>query len=107
MKEEWGVDMDVEDEIESRKKSNEQKKKLQKELRDVEKLLCISKEVRDSLKNVVRQQLQEVEQWRHDPMPEPQKAQKISKKIQRIQDRKTFAERQYRSSSKMRSVSYF
>ena len=43
--------MDVEGEIESRKKLDEQRKKLRKELRDVEKLQCVSKEVQDSLKN--------------------------------------------------------
>ena len=53
--------MDVEDEIESRKKLDEQKRKLQ-ELRDVEKLSSVSKEVQDSLKNDLQQPLQEVEQ---------------------------------------------
>ena len=47
MEEVWG--MDVEDEIESRKKLDERRKKLQNELRDVEKLSCVSKEVQDSL----------------------------------------------------------
>ena len=36
MDEEWGVDMDVEEEIESRKKLDEKKRKLQKELREIE-----------------------------------------------------------------------
>ena len=58
--------MDVEVEIESRKKLDEQRKTLQKELRDVEKLSCVSKEVQDSRKNDLQQQLQEVEQRRHD-----------------------------------------
>ena len=43
--------IDVEDEIESRKKLDGQRKKLQKEVRDVEKLSCVSKEFQDSLKN--------------------------------------------------------
>ena len=60
MEEEWGVDF--EGEIESRKKWDEQRKKLQKELRDVEKLSCVLKEVQDSLKNDLLQQLQEVAQ---------------------------------------------
>ena len=40
-----GETMDVEDEEESRRKLDERRKKLQKELRDVERLSCISKEV--------------------------------------------------------------
>ena len=63
-------------------------KSLQKELRDVEKPSCIPKEVQDSLKNVLQQQLQEVEQRRHDLMPEHQKAQKRSQKIQSTQDKR-------------------
>ena len=53
MEEEWGLD--VEDEIESRKKLDEQRKKLQKDLREVEKLSCVSKEVQESLKNDLQQ----------------------------------------------------
>ena len=52
MEEEWGMDMDVEeDEIESRKKLDEQKRKLQEELREIENLSCLSKEVQESLKS--------------------------------------------------------
>ena len=78
----WGLE--VEDEIESRKKLDEQRKKLQNELRDVENLSCASKEVQDSLENDLQQQLQEVEQRWHDLMPEHQKVQKRSQKIQSI-----------------------
>ena len=53
MEEEWGPD--VEDETDSRKKLDEQRRKLQKEWRDEEKLLCVSKEARDSLKNDLQQ----------------------------------------------------
>ena len=70
MVEEW--EMDVEDENESRKKLDDQRRKLQKDLRDVEKLSCASKEAQNSLKNDLQQQLQEVEQRRHDLMPEHQ-----------------------------------
>ena len=35
--------MDVEDEIESRKKLDEHRNKLQKELRDVERLVCVER----------------------------------------------------------------
>ena len=42
--EEWRVEMDLEDEAESRKKLDQQKRKLQKELRDIEKFSCVPKE---------------------------------------------------------------
>ena len=82
------MDMVVEDEVESRKKLDEQSGKLQKELREIEKFSCLSKEVQESLKSNLQQQLQEVEQRRHDLMPEHQKVQKISQKIQNIQDKR-------------------
>ena len=44
MEEEWRMDMDFGDEIESRKKLDEQKRKLQKELRDIEKFSHVPKE---------------------------------------------------------------
>ena len=34
MEEEWGMEMDLEDEVKSRKKLDEQRRKLQKELRE-------------------------------------------------------------------------
>ena len=49
MEEEWS--MDGEDESDSRKKLDEHKRKLQKELRDVEKFSFVSKEAQDNLKN--------------------------------------------------------
>ena len=79
--------MDFEDEIESRTKLDQQMKKLQKELRDVEKLSCVSKEDQDSLKNDLQQHLQEVEQRRHDFMPEHLRVQKRSRKMQNIQEK--------------------
>ena len=78
----------VEDEIESRQKLDEQRKKSQKKLRDVEKLSCVSKEVQDSLKNDPQQQLHKVDQRRHDLMPEHQRAQKGSHKKQSIEDKR-------------------
>ena len=78
MEEEWR--MDFADEIESRKKLDEQRNKLQKELRDVGKLSCVSKEVQDSLNNDLQQQLQEVEKRRHVFVPEHQRVQKDHKR---------------------------
>ena len=88
MGEEWRMDMDLEDEVESRRKLEEQKRKLQKEWRDVEKFSCAPKEFQENLKSNLQQQLQEVEQRRHDFMPEYQKAVKRSHKIQSIQDKR-------------------
>ena len=79
MEEEWRMDMDVEDEIESRTKLDEQKKKLLRELREIAKLSCLSKEVQESFKSSLQQQLQEVEQRRHD-LTEHQKVQRRSQK---------------------------
>ena len=59
-----------------------------RELQDIEKLSCMSKEVQESLKSNLQQQLQEVEQRRHALMPEHQKVQKRSQKIQSIQDKR-------------------
>ena len=57
----WEEDMDIEDEAESLKKLDEQRKKLQKESRDVERLSLISKEAQESIKECLQHQLQEVE----------------------------------------------
>ena len=45
----WGEFMEVEDEAESRGKLDEQKKKLQKELRDVARLSFVTKEMQESI----------------------------------------------------------
>ena len=89
--------MEVEDATEIRKKLDELEKKLQKELRDVDRLSFVSKEVPESIKESLQHQLQEVEKRSHDLMPEQQKAQKKSQKIQSIQDKRKIAEGQYRS----------
>ena len=49
---------------------------------------CVPKEFQENLKSNLQQQLQELEQRRHDLMPEHQKAQKRSQIIQSIQDKK-------------------
>ena len=84
----WGEFMEVEDETQSRKKLDEQKKQLQNEPRDVDRLSFVSKEMQESIKESLQHQLQEVEKRRHDLMPEHQKAQKKSQKIQSIQDKR-------------------
>ena len=49
--EEWRMEMDLEDEVESRKKLDEQRRKLQKELRDIEKFSCVPKEFQENLES--------------------------------------------------------
>ena len=70
--------MEVEDEAESRRKLDEQKKKRQKELRDVDRLSSVSKERQESIMESLQHQLQDVEKRRHDLMAEHQKVQKRS-----------------------------
>ena len=88
LEEEWGVEMDLQDQADSRKKLDEQEKKLQKEPRDLEKFSCVPKEFQESLKSDLQQQLQEVEQRWHDLMPEHQKAHKRSQSMQSIHDKR-------------------
>ena len=80
LEEEWC--MDVEDEIENRKKLDEERNKLQKNLREVEKLSSVPKEDQDRLKNDLQQRLLGVEQRRHDILPDHQKVQTRSQKLQ-------------------------
>ena len=51
--------MEVEDEAESRRKLDEQKKKLQKDLRQVDRLSCVSTEMQDDIRESLQHQLQE------------------------------------------------
>ena len=88
----YGLEVEEElstvDEVESRKKLDEQIRKLQKELRVIEKVSCVATESQESLKRNLQQQLQEVEQRRHDLMPERQKVQRRSKIVQSIQTKR-------------------
>ena len=86
--------MEVEDEVERRKKLDEQRKRLQRQLRDVERFGDVSQEVQSSLKKNLQKQPQEVEQRRNDLLPEHQRAQKRSQKIQNIQDKKRNLQRE-------------
>ena len=65
-----------------------QRKKRQQELREVDRLSFVSKEMQESLKESLQHQLQEVEKRRNDLMPEHQKAQKRTQKIQSLQDKR-------------------
>ena len=68
--------MEVEDEVEIRRKLDEQKKKLQKELGDVDRLSSVSKEMQESIMESLQHQLQDVEKNRNDLMLEHQKGAK-------------------------------
>ena len=93
--------MEVEDDAECRRKLDEQRKKLQKELREVERLSCASKEVQENLVGSLQHQLQEVEKKRNDLMPEHQRVQKRSRKMQSNQDkRKICRKRAWRQEKK-------
>ena len=88
VEEEWGMDMDVEEEVESCKKLDEQKKEVAGGVARNLKFSCLSKEVQESPESNLLRQLQEVEQRRHDLMSEHQKVQKISQNMQSIQDKR-------------------
>ena len=62
--------MEVEDEVESTKKLDERRKRLQRQLREVERFTDVSKEGQSSLTENLQQQLQKVEQRRNDLLPE-------------------------------------
>ena len=80
--------MDCEEDAENKKKLDEQIKRLQKQLRDLEKFTCMPQDIQSGLKESWQQQLQDIEQKRNDLLPEHQRAQKRSQKIQCIQDKK-------------------
>ena len=67
--------MDVEDAIESRKKLDEQRKRLQRQLREVERFTDVPQEVQSSIKDNLQQQ--------------HQRAQKRSQQIQNIQEKQS------------------
>ena len=50
-----GMELDLEDEVESRKKMDERRRKLQKGLRDIEKFACVPKEFQENLKSNLQQ----------------------------------------------------
>ena len=71
------------------KKLDDQRRKLLKELRDIEKFSCVPKEFQENLKRVsATAAARGVEQRRRDFMPAHQKVQKISQQIQSIQDKR-------------------
>ena len=57
--------MEVEDEVVSRKKLDEQRKRSQRQLRELEQCTHVPQEVQSRIKENLQQQLQEVEQRRN------------------------------------------
>ena len=93
--------MGVEDDAECRRKLDEQRKKMQRELQEVGRLSFASKELQENLVESLQHQLQELEKRRNDLMPEHQRVNKRSQKIQSIQDkRKTCRKRAWRQEKK-------
>ena len=67
--------MEVDEEINSKKKLGQRKKDLQKQLREIEKFT----DIQNVLKETWQQELQDIEQRRNDLLPELQKCRKITK----------------------------
>ena len=84
----WGDCMEVENEAECRRKLDEQRKKKQKEPREVDRLSFVSKEMQEILKESLQHQLQDLEKKRNDLMPEHQKVQKRTQNIQSLEDKR-------------------
>ena len=66
LEEVWRDCMEVEDEEECRRKLDEKRKKIMKELREVERLSFASKEVQENLMESMQHQLQEVKEVTKD-----------------------------------------
>ena len=68
--------MEVEEETDCKKKLDEQKKSIQLQLRDIEKFASMDPVFRDRLKEIRKEDLQEIERKRTELLPERQKMQK-------------------------------
>ena len=88
MEEEWGMDMDVEEEVESRKKFDEQKGSYRRSCETMKTSRVCRKRFRKASRVTCSSNCKEVEQRRHDLLPEHQKVQKKSQKTQSIQDKR-------------------
>ena len=81
---EEGREVEVDGEVDSKKKFDQRKKELVKQMRTMSLLMCRGRVV-DQRHEKWRQELQEINQRRNDLLPEHQKMQKMS---QRFQDKK-------------------
>ena len=103
----WGDCMEVEDDAGCRRKLDEQRKKIQRELRGVERLSIASKEMQENLMESLQHQLQKVEKKRNDLMPEHQMVQKRSRKIQSVQDKRNICRKSLAAREEMRKEERF
>ena len=80
--------MEVDAEGESKKQLEERKKRLQRQVRDIQKFTDMDTLLLEGQKERWQQELQEIEQKRNDLLPEHQKMQKRSQKLHSLQDKK-------------------
>ena len=90
----WRDCMEVEDDADCRRKLDEHRKQMQRELREVERLSFASKKVQENLVESLQHQLQKVEKTRNDLMLEHNRVLKRSQRIQSIQDKRKYSERE-------------
>ena len=67
---------------------------MQRELREVDRVSFVSKEMQESIKASLQHQSQDVETRRNDLMPEHQKVQRRSQKIQSLDDKRRNLQRE-------------
>ena len=80
--------MEVEEEVDSKTKLDQRKKEPVPLVRKINEFKDVPQEMQELLKEKWQQELQDIEQRRNDFMPQHQKTQKRSHKLQRVQDRK-------------------
>ena len=80
--------MDIEEETNCKKKLDERKKHLQRQLRDIEKLADMEQVLRDRHKEGWKEELQEIERRNTELLPAHHKMQKRCQKLQSLQDKK-------------------
>ena len=83
-----GEKMEVDGEVDSKKKLDQRKKELVKQVRKIDEFTCNPRNVVGEQKEKGRQELQDIEHRRNGFLPEHQKMQKRSQKLQSLQDRK-------------------
>ena len=80
--------MEVEEEVDNKKKVDERRKRLQKQLREIDKFSDLDEMLRDAQKERWKEELQDIEKKRNKLLSEHQNMQKRSPKLQSLQDKK-------------------
>ena len=83
---EEGCRMDLEEETEYKKKLDEQKKSLQRQVREIDKFANMDPVARNQQMEAWKKELEEIERKRTELLPEHQKMQKKSQKLQSLRD---------------------